>query len=167
MTITVVSVDTNILLDFSTLNAVDLLFRLPYSYHIESFTYTNEINKPQWLKETLLKYGLIIDNLSLDELFLADDISERAPKLSRYDCFMLALAKSRGMTLATGDKNLRKTAEKYEVRVIGTIFLMEQLWKCEKIDKKQYKAILQDALSKNNSDELRLPHKELLDRLNN
>ena len=161
-----VSADTNILIDFSILEAVSLLFELPYRFHIERSTYNEEIAKPHGLREFLLECGIIVDDLGLNELFLADEIREKVPQLSRCDCLMLALAKSKSMILATGDKNLRKTAEKYGVKVIGTIFLIDKLLQSKKINKKQYKEILQKALNKNDSKELRLPRKELIDRLN-
>lgn len=85
-------------------------------------------------------------------------------KPSLFDCVALAIAKSRGIILLTGDGPLRKAAKAEGVQVMGTIGVLDQL-KLEKlIDRKEYIACL-NGLLVHNGGKVRLPDKELRERI--
>ncbi len=80
---------------------------------------------------------------------------------SRYDCFCMALAKQEACPLLTGDKDLRKAAQQEAVRVMGTIWLVEQLVTHSLIDK----IAAQAAYTSMKAAGSRLPWKQALQRL--
>lgn len=93
----------------------------------------DELLSPQGLNEQLLKLGLVGVELTEEEFYLALDYSSRYKKPSKYDCVALAIAKNRGLTLLTGDGPLRKVAILEDVKVIGTIGLLDLLLKQKQI----------------------------------
>ena len=85
-------------------------------------------------------------------------------KLSIYDRIALAIAKTRRITLLTGDGALRKAAKNENVQVMGTLGILDQLWRQQLITAEELKTCLQQLLS-NNGGAVRLPRAEILSRL--
>lgn len=102
--------------------------------------------------------------LSEEEFYLAEEYNSKYTKPSLYDCVALAIAKVRGITLMSGDGPLRKAAEQENVRVIGTIGVLDELYHGKYIDSQHYLACLLE-LKKHNGQKVRLPEKELQKRL--
>jgi len=76
----------------------------------------------------------------------------------------LAIAKVRGIYLLTGDGNLRKAAMYEQIKIIGTIGILDRLMDGGYITKHEYKFCLQQLL-KHNGKEVRLPENEINLRL--
>ena len=159
-----ISSDTNVWLDFETINRLDYPFRLPYIYLMYNDAVQDELLSPPGLGERLKCLGLRETELTEEEFFLAEEYMERFAKPSIYDCVALAIAKIRGIILLTGDGPLRKAAKKEGVRVMGTIGIIDQLYETGKIDRQEYVCCLEDLLSQNGG-KVRLPEKELIIRL--
>ena len=159
-----ISSDTNIWIDFVTINCLELPFKLPYIYLMDQDAIEDEIRKPPGLSEKLIQLGLQKTQLSEEEFFLAEELVERYVKPSRYDCIALAIAKARGITLLTGDGPLRRAAALEGVNVIGTIGILDQLLDGQYVDPVTYKNCI-SSLLEHNRGKIRLPENELRKRL--
>lgn len=159
-----VSSDTNVWLDFSIIHRLEIPFKLPYTYIMNEDAITDELLSPKELRENLMALGLQAVELSEEEFYLAEEYNAKYIKPSLYDCVALAIAKARGITLMTGDGPLRKAAMQEGVTVIGTIGVLDRLYKGEYIEKEEYVNCL-IALLENNGKKVRLPEKELQKRV--
>lgn len=130
-----ISSDTNVWLDFATINRLEFPFKLPYTYIMNEDAIEDELLSPKELRETLVGLGLKAVELSEEEFYLAEEYNAKYQKPSLYDCVALAIAKVRGITLMTGDGPLRKAAEQENVDVIGTIGVLDRLYEGQYIKK--------------------------------
>ncbi len=161
-----ISSDTNVWLDFVTIDRLEIPFKLPYTYIMNDDAIEDELLSPKELRENLVGLGLQAVELTEKEFYLAEEYNQKYAKPSLFDCVALAIAKVRGITLMTGDGPLRKAAEQEHVQVMGTIGVLDQLLKGNHIDKEEYTYCIK-ALLDINGDKVRLPEKELLKRVNN
>lgn len=159
-----ISSDTNVWLDFMTINRLDYPFRLPYTYLMNNDAIENELLSPPGLGTRLKRLGLKETELTEEEFFLAEEFMRKYSKPSLFDCVALAIAKNRGITLLTGDGPLRKAAKAEGVRVIGTIGVLDQLMNGGLIEKREYIDCLNDLLRRNGG-KVRLPENELRERI--
>lgn len=159
-----ISSDTNVWLDFVTIDKLPLPFRLPYVYLMDEDTIADELLSPVGLSKTLLGLGLKATELSEKEYLLAEEYTEKYSKPSTYDCVALAIAKCRNIVLLTGDGALRKAAAAEGVTVMGTIGVLDQLLDGEFIDSDEYVDCMK-ALKKANNGKVRLPEAELQKRI--
>ncbi len=160
-----ISSDTNIWIDFVTIDSLELPFKLPCTYVISDLTMEDEVLQPQNLSDDLLELGLKIVEITTEEFQLVEQLVSKYRHNTVYDCIALAIAKTRMYTLLTGDKYLRKAAHEEGVKVIGTIGILDRLYYEEYIDEKEYHRCFK-ALDENNGDKVRLPNNEIKERLN-
>lgn len=132
MSITLISSDTNIWLDFEAIGELEVPFLLPYTYLMARKAITNEILRPEDLASRLKGYGL--KGVTLDEAeellveaYSSDSLPKCFRRLTNYDRMALAIAKNRGIMLLTGDNYLRQAAEAEHVPYMGTIGLLDKL----------------------------------------
>lgn len=159
-----ISSDTNIWLDFETVNRLDYPFKLPYTYLMNDEVVDSELVAPKGLGERLIQLGLEKTELTEEEFFLAEEYVSKYSKPCTHDCVALAIAKARGIVLLTGDKALRKAAEAEGVKVIGTIGILDQLYENNCITEQEYLDCMKDLLDKNGG-KIRLPENELKKRI--
>lgn len=159
-----ISSDTNVWIDFDAISAVELPFRLPCTYLMWSEAVDDEVKSPGGLRERLLAEGLVAVEITGDEFWLADGYGEHYSGISAYDAVALAIAKSRGIVLMTGDRRLRKAAEEEGVTVTGTIGVLDRLLAEGLIDEEEYRDYISKLL-KTNGGVVRLPEDELRKRL--
>ena len=159
-----ISSDTNVWIDFMVIEKLYLPFRLPLTYLMNKDAVDDELLSPAGLRKQLLKFGLTPTELTEEEFFYALNIVEHHPKLSKYDCSALAIAKNRGITLLTGDAELRKVAQREGVIVMGTIGVLDKAFETKAITKEEYRNCL-ESLKRFNGREVRLPSAALDERL--
>lgn len=159
-----ISSDTNIWIDFSTVDALALPFRLRCTYLMSSDALEDEWRSPKGRGTELMSLGLQAVQITTDEFYYADEIHSKNPKLSVYDTFALAIAKFRQIVLLTGDGRLRKTAEAEGVTVRGTLWIFDELLRNRLITENEYKAYMQK-LKEQNGKTIRLPAVEIEKRL--
>ena len=160
-----ISSDTNVWIDYTVINKQDLPFRLSITYLMSIDALNDELLSPSGIKEKLLSLGLQPTELTESEFYYAINMAKLNPRLSKYDCSALSIAKHRGLVLLTGDGRLRKTAMNEGIPVMGTIGLLDKLYDENKISSKEYVECLY-LLKKANGMEVRLPMDELDKRLN-
>ena len=84
--------------------------------------------------------------------------------MSIQDRIALAIARNRKIVLLTGDKALRTAAMLEGVPIMGTLGVLDQLFKGNYISDAEYESCLKE-LEKHNGGEVRLPHGEIKRRL--
>ena len=159
-----ISSDTNIWIDFVTIDKLDLPFRLPCTYLLSDLTMEDEVLRPESLSNDLVELGLEIVEVTTEIFKEADHLAEKYRHTSLYDCIALSIAKTKKCTLLTGDKNLRKAAQEEGVAIIGTLGILDRLQDENLIGKEEYQKCLQK-LSDNNGEKIRLPEEELNKRI--
>ncbi len=159
-----ISSDTNVWIDFSTINKLDLPFRLPYTYIMNGDAIDEELLSPPNLKSDLLHLGLKSVEIDGGEFILAAGYGLKYKQLSVHDRIALAIAKNRNLTLLTGDAHLRSAARKESVSVMGTIGVLDRLLAFGNISEQEYDDCLKEFL-KHNGEAIRLPEDEIKKRL--
>ena len=159
-----ISSDTNVWIDFYTIGAVHLPFKLSCTYLMWDVAIADEVRSPEGLREELVSDGLVPAKISEDEFWLADSYTDRYAGISVYDAAALAIAKSRGIALMTGDRRLRHAAADEGVEVTGTIGVLDRLRDEGIVGLKEYRAHIAALLAANGG-VVRLPKNELLKRL--
>lgn len=159
-----ISSDTNVWLDFMTIDRLELPFLLPYTYLMNSDAVEDELLSPPDLGRNLLQLGLTKTELTEEEFYLTEEYMSRYAKPSIYDCMALAIAKVRGIILLTGDGPLRKAAKEVGVTVLGTIGVLDQLFHGKFIESEEYLYCMKELL-RYNGGKVRLPEKELVARI--
>lgn len=132
-----ISSDTNIWIDFSNIDAVEIPFSLDFKYLMYEVTFQKEVLEPSWLPQRLLDFGIHIVDIDISEYELADEYGSKYRQLTQHDRIALAIAKCRGLTLMTGDGNLRKAAQKEKVNLLGTLGVLELAVEHGKIEKRK------------------------------
>lgn len=160
-----ISSDINVWLDLEVINRLALPFQLPYTYLMNQDVIEDELLSPSILKTALIDFGLVAVELTTEEFYLAEEYNAKYTKPSVYDCIALAIAKVRGIILMSGDGPLRKAAKQENVKVIGTIGVLDKLYDEKYIDETEYRYCISELL-KNNGGKVRLPEVELKTRLN-
>ena len=156
--------DTCIWVDFQTINALELPFKLGCKYYMSSDALDEELLSPPGIKEELLRLGLIAFEIGDEELSLVYDYGTKYRRLSAKDRIALAIAKQNGYMLLTGDKQLRLAAEIEGVVVRGTLWILDEILKGALISKDTYRRCIND-LKRFNGQKIRLPDAELRKRL--
>lgn len=133
-----VSSDTNVWIDFLTIDRLNLPFLLPYVYIMYDESIENELLSPPNFQSRLLQCGLKGVDITEEEFLLAEQYGSRFAKLSIPDRIALSIAKRRNITLLTGDMALRKAAIEESVQLIGTIGILDQLFEGHFIEKCEY-----------------------------
>lgn len=165
-TLMFISSDTNIWIDFTLIDAVQLPFRLPHSFYMSTDAIDAELIQPRGLAQRLVEYGLIPTEITEEEFQYAIKTMEEVPKLSMYDCFALAIAKYRNYILLTGDGRLRKQASKENVEVHGTLWIFDTLYTSQLIGKEEYRCYLNQLLHRTMTKTgIRLPVAEIRKRI--
>lgn len=77
-----VSSDTNIWIDFSVIQEIELPFRLPYTYIMSEDAIADELLSPPELGQELISHGLKPVEISIEEFELAQSYGEKYIKLS-------------------------------------------------------------------------------------
>ena len=159
-----ISSDTNVWIDFVTIKKTEIPFRLPYTFIMSRDAVDEELLSPPGLGQELISFGLVPVDITIEEFFLAEQYGYSYKRLSIHDRVALAIAKSRQVTLLTGDRALRKAAQCEGVPFIGTLGILDQLWNQQRITADELKICLQRLLD-NNGGTVRLPETEIRLRL--
>ncbi|MEW6458655.1 MAG: PIN domain-containing protein [Bacillota bacterium] len=116
--------DTNIWIDLEKGSIVHLMFRLPISL-VAPDVIVAELRKPDG--NALIDMGLQMMELSGSQVAEVARLRQEYKKPGTADLFALALAKTRGFVLLTGDKYLRAAARGEGTPVHGTLWVLDQL----------------------------------------
>lgn len=122
--------DTNIFIDLHSIGLLDIFCELPYEIRTVDFVMAEISNPVQHTDmERLVTAGKIrVESFTPDELFeIVDEHSAVSGNLSIPDCSVCYYARKHGVTLLTGDRQLRKYAEAGRLTVKGILFVFDEL----------------------------------------
>ncbi len=154
--------DANILIDLANLNLLQKFVELDFEFHTNDFI-INEIKNPEQspkIDKLVESKKIFVAETKVDEYGEILDLQTK--NLSVSDCSVLYYTKKINGLLLTGDKNLRKTANKKKIEIRGIFFIFDELVKAEMLTYKN--AIVKiKLLQKINN---RLPQNEIEKRIN-
>lgn len=125
----VVVSDTSVLIDLERASLLTSSFRLRFGFAVPDLLYERELKS--FGGEDLRKRGLRVEALDSAGVALAIQYRRSCPGLSLPDAFALALAKSNGWTLLTGDAELRQMADHEHLACHGVLWLLDRMFKEE------------------------------------
>jgi hypothetical protein len=117
--------DTSVLVDLERGHLLEAAFRLPYAFAVPDLLYKQELRDANG--PALVQLGLRVEALEAPGLALALSYRQRQPALSLPDTFALALAKTGGFILLTGDQLLRALAEAEAVECHGVLWVLDRM----------------------------------------
>ena len=162
MTSAIIINDANILIDLLKLRLVDAFFQLPYAMHATEEVMA-EIQEPN--NDDLYAHrdanNLIIKIFDIAEMAQIGDLLNMSAGLSFQDCTCIFYSEHLTVPLLTGDKQLRKTAEKRGICVYGILWVLDQLVTHDILGPQIAKSKLKKLMELNP----RLPQKECQRRL--
>lgn len=144
--------DANILIDLEEGGLLTAFFDLPYEFTVPDILFFEELEEQH---AHLLDMGLAVRELNAETMIYALSLTQKARGPSRIDCFAIALAKQENCPLLSGDKALRKLADKELINTKGTIWVVTRLIEEQLITVSQAK----DSYEKMKASGRRLPWK--------
>jgi predicted nucleic acid-binding protein len=155
-------VDTNVWIDLHFADLLAIVLRLPFDW------LTPDLVVAELTKTGSRVIGRILTEHGVQERALSPDHVREGARLAalyrhptRIDLLALALAKSLGVPLLTGDRRLREAADQEGVVVHGVLWLLDQSIAAELLLKAEAAAALKRMLAGGS----RLPREEVDDRL--
>ena len=118
--------DTSVLIDLDRGSLVEPIFRLSFEFTVPDLLYERELREhggPEFVR-----LGLRVEQLDGDGVSRALGYLRKRRSLSVPDSFALALAKTNGWMLLTGDRRLRELAEEEDVRCHGVLWLLDRMF---------------------------------------
>ena len=122
--------DANILMDIEVGDLVAPMFSLGYQFAVPDILYYEELEEQH---AHLLDMGLQTKTLSAKSVARVEVLSQTYAKPGRNDLFALALAEVEKCPLLTGDAALRQAAETEHVEVKGTVWLISEMVREQRI----------------------------------
>jgi len=152
--------DTSIIIDLDRGELLEIAFTHNDEFAVPDLLFARELDGE--LGARLKALGLIIEQLTSDEVTQATVLRRADQRLSLPDTFAFALAQGRAWTLLTGDRGLRTAAEAVGIEVHGTLWILDRLETVGKCDP----AVLHAGLTKTAAHpRCRLPRGEVDQRL--
>jgi predicted nucleic acid-binding protein len=122
--------DANILMDIEIGDLVAPMFSLGYQFAVPDVLYYDELEDQH---AHLLNMGLEIRTVPAEGVARVAILSQNYARPGRNDLFALALAEAENCPLLTGDAALRVAAESENVEVKGTIWLITEMVREQRI----------------------------------
>jgi predicted nucleic acid-binding protein len=142
--------DANILMDVEVGDLVAPMFSLDYQFAVPDILYYEELEEQH---AHPLNMGLQTRGLSAKSVERVQLLSQTYVRPGRVDLFALVLAELEKCPLLTGDAALRQAAETEQVEVKGTIWLIGEMVREQRITI----AVARAALHKMRVNGMRLP----------
>jgi predicted nucleic acid-binding protein len=151
-------VDTSVIIDFIRAGIDENIFRLPFQFVTPDVVLAELENSDS---SRLVEFGLISSELDGGQLKEVGFLRQYNIKISFNDICALILASYLNVTLLTGDKNLNKLAQKHNVKVHGTLWVLDELIQLTQLSERQAAIALRQMINSGS----RLPEDECNKRL--
>lgn len=122
--------DANILIDVEVGGLIAPMFSLGYQFSVPDVLYYDELEAQH---THLLDMGLQIRSLPAAGVARVEKLSHLHKRPGRNDLFALALAEAEQCPLLTGDADLRAAAQAEHVEVKGTVWLITEMVRQQRI----------------------------------
>ena len=124
--------DTSVLIDLERGGLLESCFKLPFVFAVPDLLYDREL--ANFGGPELIKHGLRVEELTKEEVEVAQRVRGTHSRLSLPDAFAYSLASVRGWTLLTGDGELRALAKAQQVPFFGVLWILDHLFDREVIE---------------------------------
>mgnify|MGYP000650881937 CR=1 FL=1 len=122
--------DANILIDVEHGDLVAPMFSLSYRFAVPDVLYYEELEEQH---AYLLDIGLQMHSLPAVRVERVQALSRTYTRAGRNDLFALVLAEAERCPLLTGDAALRRAAEAENIEVRGTVWLIAEMVREQRI----------------------------------
>lgn len=122
--------DANILIDIEVDELIAPMFSLGYQFAVPDVLYYDELEAQH---AHLLNMGLHVRSLPAAGVARVETLSHIHKRPGRNDLFALALAEAEQCPLLTGDADLRIAAQAEHVEVKGTVWLITEMVRQQRI----------------------------------
>jgi hypothetical protein len=116
----------SILIDLERGGFLDPCFRLPFEFAVPDLLYRRELADAGG--PALVARGLRVEELTADEVAIAQKVRSDHRRLSLPDAYAYALASARGWTLLTGDRELRDLAQVIHLPFFCVLWILDQFF---------------------------------------
>lgn len=158
--------DANILIDLVELALLPHFFDLEFEFHTTDLVLDELFEDQQEALTTYMDQNLLmVSRISAKELDEIAKLQLSKPKLSEKDCSAFFHARTKGGTLVTSDKNLRKYATDEKLEVHGHLWIFDKMVEAATISPQSASEKLTELCSEVNP-RLNLPIKECEKRHN-
>lgn len=117
--------DTSVIIDLERAQVIENIFALPFRFVVPDALFEREMRG--YGGENLVALGLEVRILTGPQVEEAQRFRGLERRISVHDSYALALAKSEGAIVLTGDSALRTLAETEGVRCHGVLWVIDQL----------------------------------------
>ena len=117
--------DTSVIIDLERAQLIEEIFSLPFRFVVPGALFEREMR--DYGGEKLVALGLEVWNLTGTRVQEAQRLRGLERRISVHDSYALALAKTEGAMVLTGDGALRVLAEAEGVRCHGVLWVFDQL----------------------------------------
>ena len=120
--------DANILIDLVELALLPHFFDLQFEFHTTALVLDELFEEQQEALTPYIDQNLLrVSDISAEELVEISNLQIAKPKLSEQDCSAFFQARTKGGTLITSDKNLRKYAAEQALEVHGHLWIFDKM----------------------------------------
>lgn len=116
--------DANVIIDMEDGELTRQMFALPYQFLVPDLLFYDELEQHH---PELIELGLRLVELVPESMERALQLEQQYRRPSVNDCFALAAAEQEKCPLITCDGPLRKAAQKENVEIRGTLWVVEEL----------------------------------------
>ncbi len=151
--------DTNIIIDLYNIGLLEIFFNSGLDLHTTDFVIEEITNIEQrtLIKSFVEQEKLFVKAFSVDELLEISYFKEKqTSNVSITDCSVWKYALKNSFILLTGDRNLRRVAQKSGVEVRGILYVFDLLVENQIISKQKAANKLEELIKSN----VRLPRAE-------
>ncbi len=120
---TITVLDTSVAADLHKGGLLDALFKLPMQYTVPDVMFADEFEG--WFGEGMLAQGLIVRELTPDEVAEAREFMRRHRGLSVADAYALAMATSGRHMILTGARDIRELGTQIGLQVGGVLYVLD------------------------------------------
>ncbi|HRH79216.1 MAG TPA: DUF3368 domain-containing protein [Cellvibrionaceae bacterium] len=131
--------DANILIDIEVGELIAPMFSLGYQFTVPDVLFYEELEEQH---AHFLELGLQVQGLDEKGILRVQALSQTYKSPSRNDLFALVLAENKKCPLLTGDAALRRAAESENLHVNGTLWLISEMVREQRITTKVARAAL-------------------------
>lgn len=122
--------DTNIFIDLHSVGLLRQLCELPYEIRTVDFVMAEivDVRQHEEMDHLVAEGRISVESFTPEELFeIVNEHSAVSGNLSIPDCSVCYYARKHGVTLLTGDRQLRRYAEAQRLTVRGILFIFDEM----------------------------------------
>lgn len=129
--------DANILIDCAEIDLLEFVFKLPIRFITSDLIWEEiQLAHQQTPLQQFVECGMLsVVSFTSDEVEMIINLLQEQTGISLEDCSAMYLAQKEGAVLLTGDGKLRKICQSVGIQVHGTIWILDEIYANNLIDR--------------------------------